>query len=126
MATRVTAAEVIEILDTSLTGTDVLPFVTSANIFVTASLTGKGLSDDNLKEIERWVCAHMVASTKERQSKKEEAGGAKIEYAGYWGQGLSGTSYGQMAITLDPTGTLSSLSVGKQMAYIKAIPQFES
>jgi len=124
MALRVTEEEVLEIMDTSLTEDEVTPYITSANAFVTALLTT--VTDATvLKEVERWVTAHMIASTKERMSKEEEAGGAKIKYAGYWGTGLNGTSYGQMAIALDTSRTLAALANGKQFATTRAIPQFD-
>jgi hypothetical protein len=113
-------------MDTSLTEGDVTPFLTSANAFVTASLGSSLLSESILKEIERWITAHMIASTKERQAKEEEAGGAKIKYAGYWGAGLLGTSYGQMAVALDTTGVLLLVTEGRRFAWTKSIPQFEN
>jgi hypothetical protein len=125
MAKRTTVEEVKTVIDTSLTNTVISNYITSANVFVTDQLVGKGLSDEMLKEIERWLTAHMIASTKERQSKEESAGGAAIKYAGFWGTGLNGTSYGQMAVTLDTSRTLAAISDGKQFAWTKAIPQFD-
>ena len=125
MANRVTVDEVKTIIDTTLTATIITGYIKSANAFVTASL-GTVLTDAIvLKEIERWMSAHMIAATKERQSKKEAAGGASIEYVGYWSTGLNGTSYGQMAIAIDTSRTLSAMAGGKQFAWTKAIPQFE-
>ena len=117
---RVTEAEVLEIMDNDLEEGDVSPFVISANVFVTQHLGGK-LSEDVLKEIERWVAAHMVASTKDRQIKDTGADNAYIKYTGYWSEGLNGTSYGQMAIALDATGTLAILAKGKRNVYTHAV-----
>lgn len=121
---RVTAAtEVLTIM--GLTTDDyseviIDSFIVGANSMVDANLLNKGLSDIILKEIERWISAHLIAVTLERQSKKEGAGGASIEYTGTYTEGLNMTSYGQMAISLDKSGTLASLSKGK--ARIFAIP----
>ena len=126
MAKRVTPEDVKAILDnTGLSTTIISTFITSANVFVDATLLDKGLSDSVLKEIERWLTAHMIVSTRERQSKEEGAGGAYIKYAGEWGKGLNLTTYGQMAVSLDTSNTLSAMADGKKSAWTKAIPQFE-
>lgn len=117
---RVTEEEVLEIMDNDLEEDVISPFVISANVFVTQHLSGK-LSEDVLKEVERWVAAHMVASTKDRQIKDTGADNAYIKYTGYWSEGLNGTSYGQMAIALDATGTLAVLAKGKRGIYIYAV-----
>jgi len=122
MAVRVTAAEVKAILeDTELTDLVVETYITGANTLVN-SVLGTGTTD-LLKEIERWLTAHMIKSTQERIAKKEEAGGAKIEYEGVFGAGLSSTPYGQMVLTLDATGLMASLS-GKTVK-IYAIKSFD-
>lgn len=117
---RVTEIEVLSIMDNDLGESEISPFIISANVFVTQHLGGK-LSDSVLKEIERWVAAHMVASTKDRQIKDTGADNAYIKYTGYWSEGLNGTSYGQMAIALDATGTLAILAKGKRGIYIYAV-----
>ena len=120
---RVTIAEVKEIIDTSLEDANITAYITAANASVTEVLTGSGLGVDLLKEIERWLTAHLIAATQERQSKSEEAGGAKVTYTGVYGEGLRLTSYGQMVITLDSSGLMASL--GGRSASIYAIPSFE-
>lgn len=122
MATRVTAAEVIEIMDTTLTESEINPYVISANVFVTEALSSTSLSANALKEIERWLAAHFAAMTKERQSKKEEAGGAAIEWGVKFGSELEATTYGQVALNLDTTNTLKNLQKGKSSAFIHAVP----
>lgn len=122
MAVRVTASEVKEIMDTTLSDVIVGAYITSANTLVN-SVLGTGATD-LLKEIERWLTAHMIAVTRERQAQKEGAGGAYIEYTGKYGQDLSSTSYGQMAMALDTTGALAGLA-GKS-ASITAIKSFDS
>jgi hypothetical protein len=108
MAVRVTATEVKEIINTSLTDAQVTPYITSANVYVNARLVNTTLAEDTLKEIERWMTAHMIAVTRERMAESEEAGGAKIVYVGEFGEGLKSTSYGQMCISLDTSGLLAA------------------
>ena len=120
---RTTVSEVKIILDgTELSSSIITGFINSANIFVTNALSGKGLDESVLKEIEMWLAAHMITSTRERQIKKAGAGGATVEYAGYWGTGLNGTSYGQMAVMLDTSKTLEAMAKGKLNAWSKAVP----
>jgi hypothetical protein len=118
---RVTVDDIYNIIDT--TDEDMVEAcISSANVFVTATLVGKGLTDPVLKEIERWLTGHMIASTKERQIKKAGAGGAEVEYVGKFDIGLYGTSYGQMAVALDTSGTLVALAKGKGQAWTYSVP----
>ena len=118
---RVTAAEVLIIMDNvELSDPIVESYISGAEAFVNENLGSTNLTEATLKEIERWLTAHLIAISRERQSKKESAGKASIEYAGDWGEGLKMTSFGQTAIALDSTGTLSNLS-GKSITFY-AIP----
>jgi len=111
--------------DSALAYSTLSAYIDSANVFVTATLTGQSLSTALLTEIEKWIAAHMVTITRERVAKKEGAGGAFIEYAGEWGRGLASTSYGQMAINLDTSETLQALADGKRTATSRAIISFD-
>ena len=123
---RTTVQLVKDILDeTVLDDTTIESFIDSANVFVTNAFSGLTVGATILAEIERWVSAHMIVSTRERVALKEGAGTAYIHYAGEWGKGLLGTSYGQMAVTLDTTGTLADLAKIKSKASIRAIPNFD-
>ena len=119
MSVRVTATEVKEIIETDITDSTIDVYITSANALVNKALGTSSLGTALLKEIERWLTAHMIASTKERQTKKEEAGTAKVEYTGDYGEGLASTSYGQMVMGLDTTGGMAKL--GKKVIMLKAI-----
>ena len=121
---RVTVDEVKNMLDnTQLSDTIIGGYITSGNIFITENLGSSGLSDDVLKEIERWTVCHMIASTRDRRSASEAAGSAKITYYDVFGSGFKSTDYGQMALTLDNTGTLAAL--GKKAAKVRAITSFD-
>lgn len=106
---RTTVEEVKAILDgTTLTDDVITSYITSASAMVNNLLINKNLTATILKEIERWLTAHMIVSTRERQAKRQEAGSAKIEYFGRAGLGLDSTTYGQMVKSLDSTGILAS------------------
>ena len=128
---RTTSAEVIKILDnTALSTTIVDAFIGSANVMVTQIL-GTNLSTTVLAEIEKWLTAHLIASTRERQAKKEGAGGAEIEYTGKFAFGLTLTTYGQMVLALDTTGAMAEASTmagdtPKKAAWLRSITSFET
>lgn len=110
---RVTTAEVKEIITTSLTDLDM--FILPANLLVTDKLSGEGLGDDLLKEIERWLSAHFLACSKERQVTSKRAGESENSYNWNTYKGLDSTTYGQTAKMLDTTGILSSEMSAKKV-----------
>lgn len=123
---RTTVELVKKILDdTELEDPVIESYIDGANIFVDANLSGKGLGTALLAEIERWIAAHMIVSTRERMAAVEGAGGAEITYTGKWGEGLAGTPYGQNAVILDTTGTLLAMTQGKLIARVRAVTSFK-
>lgn len=116
---RTTVEKVREIIETELTDINLEGYITGASTLLDKVLAGKSIPEALLAEIERWLTGHFITASKERQAKKEGAGGAFIEYAGIFGEGLKCTSYGQMVLTLDYTGTMATLT-GKNVI-IKAI-----
>ena len=125
MANRVTATEVKQIIETTQTDTIVDVFIGSANILVTDILSDQGLSSDLMKEIERWLSAHLLATTLERQTVREEIGGDTNEEYSKLGYGLDSTTYGQTVKVLDTSGMLAA-TIGKRKAIITAVTSFES
>ena len=122
MAVRTTIDKVRAIITTDVSDSDITSYIGGANLFVTNNLGSSTVLDEaTLTEIETWMTAHMIAATKERFAKSEEAGSAKVSYIGVFGSGLYSTMYGQMAITLDNTGTLSDLASGKKNMNITAL-----
>jgi len=116
---RVTAAEVKEILDTTLTDARVDAFIIAASAAVDEMLGNSNLGATLLKEIERWLAAHYIVATIERQATHEKAGPVEQRFADVFGQYLLSTTYGQTAAQLDTTGTLSN--AGKKVPNLKAI-----
>lgn len=122
MTNRVTAAEVREIIDVS-EDLSLNAFIIAGNALVTAKLSGSGLDEDLLKEIERWTAAHFVA-IRDPRVRERSLGDAKEKYAlsgGYSG-GLDATPYGQQAMVLDTTGILAS-TMGKRAAEVEAVQE---
>jgi hypothetical protein len=121
MATRVTATEVKEIISTTLSDSIVNTFINAANYTVTELIgNNSDLSDNQKKEIERWLAAHLIACAREPQPQSEGVGEARISYQGKTAMGLQATLYGQQAMLLDTTGTLSE-RLGRRRAMIKAV-----
>ena len=107
---RVTGEEVKAIIETELDENQILPYITTSNVYVNQMLGITDLSENVLSQIELWFTAHLIATTKERISKKEEAGSAKVEYVGSFGMGLTSTPYGQACLNLDTSGELAKES----------------
>lgn len=121
MANRVNSAEVKELVATDET---IDAQITAANVLVTEKLGAQtSMTTAHLKEIERWVAAHFVACSIERQTTKEEIGQTKAEFVGSQfgagGLGWNLTTYGQQAVLLDTTGTLAGM--GKRKARLTTI-----
>ncbi|MBU0973858.1 MAG: hypothetical protein KKC20_24685 [Proteobacteria bacterium] len=120
----VTVDEVKSILDdSSLSDVVITSFITGASAMVTSALGTATISAALHKELERYVAAHLISVTRERMASKEGAGGASIEYTGTYGMGLSASSYGQMAVTMDTTGKLAAL--GGKTVSIQAIKGYD-
>lgn len=113
---RVTASEVKAIIDTRLEDSNVDIYIESANKLLNTWFSGVSATEDMLTELERWVAAHLIATSKERQAKEEGAGGAYIKYSGVFGTGLKATSFGQTAIEIDTTKTLRRVA-GREIVF---------
>jgi hypothetical protein len=121
---RTTATEVKEIIDTDLSDTIVNAYIAGATALVDEVLEDDiDLSDTLAEEIERWLAAHMMAATRVQQLSSASAGSASAKFQGVTGKGLESTLYGQMVLSLDPTGRFASL--GLKRATMAAITSFE-
>lgn len=116
---RVTDEEVQKIISLNvLTTTD--PFIITANVFVNEYLLGTGQSEEVLKEIEKYIAAHLVAlHPDERQLQSQVIGDSTDTYSGDFGKLLNFTQFGQFAKSLDSSGTL--VNIGKTKAIIEVI-----
>lgn len=109
---RTTVDLVKAVISTTLEDTNIEQYIDSASALIDVWFKGVSASEDMLSELERWIAAHLIASTKERQAREEGAGGAYIKYSGMYGIGLKSTTYGQTAISLDTTNTLKGITGG--------------
>ena len=125
MANRTTASAVKILLDSTLEDSIVVSFIDVANSLATEKLaTDTTLGVERREQIERYLSAHLIASTIERMGQEEKIGEASIKYTGATGKGLEATSYGQMVKVLDTTGAFAQAD--KRVASIKAIKSFDT
>lgn len=116
---RVADDEVKKLIDTNR---DTQIFIEQAHLVVNEDLSGKGLSEDRLKAIELYLAAHFTALTEERGGlTKFKNGDATEEYMLNKGQGFAGTRYGQMAMDMDTTGTLSTITNNAKRAEFRVV-----
>lgn len=119
MTARTTPAKVISILDSNYDGETLLdPKIEVASVLVdkvVACMSRKGLTAHDattLEMIERYLAAHLYLFH-DKVMQSESKGRASGSFQGQTGMGLQSTDYGQMAITLDDSGCLQQLDLGK-------------
>jgi len=117
----VTISEVREIIDTDLADAAIQTFIAGADSIVSTVLgDDSNLPDSAKKEIERWLTAHLMATSREPQIASIGADGVNVTYQGLTGKGLESTFYGQNVLLLDTTGKLAS-SLQKRNASLIAV-----
>ncbi len=111
MAVRVSVLEVEEIIPMAADHRTIEhAFIADANTVVETNLLGLGLRAAVLKMIEKYLAAHFAAITEERGGMlKDKFGDGAVEFSDNYGEGFKGTRFGQMALSLDSTGTLRSI-----------------
>lgn len=122
MAIRVEDTDVRAIITTAIT--DISPYITVASMLtdrVATAGTSAGITvgTTTLFEIERWLSAHAITAADNRSSSEGVTGGgagANISYQYKLGLNLQNSHYGQMALSLDPTGLLNKISKGIKAA----------
>jgi hypothetical protein len=108
---RVNVNDVKDVIQTELTDGQLWAFITTAHQLVVDRVQGKGLSEATMTQIEQYLAAHFV-SLRDPRVKMEKIGGEyQASYQiGDLGEGLASTVYGQTALALDSTGTLTQAS----------------
>ena len=108
-------SDVRAIITTAADDTAITACLASANAFLTDlfDATDK-ISEATIKEIERWLTAHLIASTITQQVSEAKAGSAEVKFQGTTGMRLDATRYGQNAVSLDPTNKLSDVVKGER------------
>lgn len=114
-----TIAEVKEIISTSAADSVITGLITAAGSYMSSVLSSGDLTTAQTDEIKRWMVAHMLAMSIERQGAAEEVGDAQIKYTGKYDMRLQATTYGQMVMTLDTSGKLQQ--GGKKKASTRSV-----
>lgn len=106
---RVNETEVKEIMrSSSILEETLTPFINTANLMVETHLVPKGLSEDILKEIEKYLSAHF-ACARYPYLIEQDWDGVKGKTSNATGRGFLSTPFGATALSLDYSRTLSSL-----------------
>lgn len=101
---------------------DLSPFIETASALVDdvvdcASEKDITISDTRAELIERWLAAHAYALS-DQTYKSKSTDSASASFHGETGKGIESTKYGQMALSLDPSGCLKELSAGVRVEMI--------
>ena len=121
MSARINEDEVLAIIAVDSDITDLDPFIDGAHIIVEAILGTSGLAEATLKEIERWIAAHLLAVSRQPPAGQNTTGSAQVSFRSpKLGEFLCGTAYGQQALILDSTGLLASTGSGRVAFKFKA------
>lgn len=116
---RVTPEQVMDIISTSLTEGQINAMINTAHLVVEQTLADQGLDSDLLTQIELWLSAHYVCM-RDPQKESVKVDEVQVKYhRGRAGTGLDGSTYGQQAIALDPTGSLASASLKKAVISVE-------
>lgn len=123
MAARVEATQVKELIVTSKDDAVIdTNFIETAHHLVDTHLSGKGLSEGTLTQIELYLAAHFLAIAEEQGAIMRDAyGDASTLWADVYGKGLHMTRFGQQAMLFDTSGTLAKLNTGKLRAEFRVI-----
>lgn len=108
-------SDVKTIIDTSLSDPNIQSYIDDASAVVDEVYPNK----DKLL-LKKWMAAHLMATTRERQAQTMDAVGQSVRYAGKTGMGLDSTTYGQQLKSLDFEGKLVR-RLGKKEASVKAV-----
>jgi len=120
MAARVTDTQVKEIIQDITFDTS--PFIDTANVIVNEHLVPQISSVDLLTRIELYLAAHFVALTAERGGLvRSTFMDAAESYANVYKTGFRSTRYGQQALALDYTSTLTAISSDKLTALFRVV-----
>lgn len=104
----ITAADVLEIMDSKLTELQIAPFLVTSQAIVTANLSSSALSATILDEIRKYLAAHL-ASIRSPFAIRKKLGESEETYGYKGGLGLNATPYGEVVKMLDTSGILFSI-----------------
>jgi hypothetical protein len=78
-----------------------------ARRYYIGALDGEEVAIGRAEDVIVRLAAHLVATGPERQVSSVSESGGNVSFSGSTGEGLMGTTHGQVAATLDPTGQLT-------------------
>lgn len=105
-------ADVRLVVVTAASDASITAVIDDAALFAEGCPALEGYSADRQSSIVKYIAAHMLALSGQAagQLTAKALGDASESYAApTMGSGLGSSSYGQMAITLDPSGCLANL-----------------
>lgn len=114
---RVTPAEVKEILETDLTDPQIQSWIDIASKVIDRYAAQCALADsDTLAMLEKLLTAHYISAVVERDKSltARSFGDSSESYMAVSGEGLKASPYGQQMLALDPCGIL--IDFGKRRA----------
>jgi hypothetical protein len=119
--TTPSVAAVRGIITTDLTDPQVQAVIDDAALLAEGCPVVAGYPAARQSAIVKWLAAHMIASTARTGVLTQKAlGDASESYArAQVGLNLSGTTYGQQALALDPSGCLARL--GQRSAFVQVL-----
>jgi hypothetical protein len=94
--------------DTELSNTDLNALIDAAGRLYDPLISGGNVPSDTRDDVVTRLAAHLVATGPERQISSAGEGGGNVSFEGETGEGLSASTHGQIALMLDPTGSLGS------------------
>jgi hypothetical protein len=109
------ASDVTDILPTTL---DVMPFLLTASTLVDTYLGTADVSFAVLREIERWLAAHLCCLADPRTTQRRLGATEVTLERSQLGMGLQSTRYGQQVLLLDPTGLFADAAAPRRRATI--------
>ncbi len=110
----ITASDVKKILDTNIADDSIIAYITTAGMIIDTAYEGEAVADGYKDEMQKWLTAHLIASTQSYPVTREEADGVAVTYqAMQTGKGLEMTAYGQHVLMMDVKGKLSGI-MGKK------------
>lgn len=116
---RVHDSEVKELISVNF---DTSNFIDTANTIVDEHLQSKIGSASLLTKIELYLAAHFVALTEERGGLIRDSFGDSTEsYANVFKEGFRSTRFGQQALALDYTATLTAIGSGRVRAEFRVV-----
>ena len=108
---RATAAEVKEIISTTLEEEQVNPFLVGAHAFLEDALADEDYNAELRREIERWYTAYLI-SARDPLKKEKKFGDASVKYA------IGDNAYLDRVKQLDHHGVISEILEAKMTAEV--------